>query len=111
MVAASVIPPQERKTFHLSLLEHLNGDLKIELFLLQWKNLNRNARVLGLWLNEKHRWIISQICFPLQVNDLFGSISYLNLLISTTSFLEFYIVETRSLFDVFFRGYIAQVEG
>ena len=33
---------------------------------------------------------------------------------STSSFLEFYIVETRSLFDVFFRGggggYISEVE-
>ena len=36
MVAASVTPPQERKTFHLFLLKHLNVDLKIELFLLQW---------------------------------------------------------------------------
>ena len=29
MVAASVIPPQERKSFHLFLLKHLNVDLKI----------------------------------------------------------------------------------
>ena len=36
MVTAFVIPPQERKGFHLFLLKHLNVDLKIELFLLQW---------------------------------------------------------------------------
>ena len=30
---------------------------------------------------------------------------------SAGSFLEFYTVRTRSLFDVFFRGYIAEVEG
>ena len=35
MVAASVIPPQEQKSFYLFLLKHLNVDLKIELFLLQ----------------------------------------------------------------------------
>ena len=40
-----------------------------------------------------------------------GSISYLNLLKFTGSFLEFYTVETRSLFDAFFRGYIAEMEG
>ena len=40
-----------------------------------------------------------------------SSISYLNLLQSTSSFPEFYTVETRSLFDVFFRGYIAEEEG
>ena len=33
MVAASVIPPQERTSFHLFLLMHLHVDLKIELFL------------------------------------------------------------------------------
>ena len=36
MLAASVIPPQERKRFYLFLLKHLNVDLKIEVFLLQW---------------------------------------------------------------------------
>ena len=36
MVAASVIPPQEGKSFYLFLFMHLNVDLKIELFLLQW---------------------------------------------------------------------------
>ena len=36
MVAASVIPLQERKSFHLILLTHVNVNLKIELFLLQW---------------------------------------------------------------------------
>ena len=36
LVAASVIPPQERKSFHLFFLKHLNVDLKTELFLLQW---------------------------------------------------------------------------
>ena len=36
MVVASVIPLQERKSFHLFFLKHLNEDLKIELFLLQW---------------------------------------------------------------------------
>ena len=41
----------------------------------------------------------------------YGSISYLNLLTSTCSFLEFYTAETRLLFDVFFRGYIAEMEG
>ena len=30
MVAASIIPPLERKSFHLFLLKHLNVDLKIE---------------------------------------------------------------------------------
>ena len=36
MVASSVIPPQERKSFNLFLFKHLNVDLKIGLFLLQW---------------------------------------------------------------------------
>ena len=75
MVAASVILPQEQKNCtDLFLLKHLNVDLKIELFLLQW-----------VWLYF--------------------------LLKSTSSFLEFYTAETRLLFDVFFRGYIAEVEG
>ena len=74
MVATSVILPQERKSFHLFLLKHLNVDLKIELFLLQW-----------IWLYFLYK--------------------------STSSFLEFYTVETGLLFDVFFRGCIAEVEG
>ena len=53
---------------------HLNVDLKIELFLLQW-----------IWLYF--------------------------LLKSTSSSLEFYTVETRSLFNVIFKGYIAEVDG
>ena len=32
----------------------------------------------------------------------------INLLTSTSSFLEFYTVETRSLFDVFFREYVGE---
>ena len=40
MVAASVIPLKERKSFHHFLLKHLNLELKIELFLLQWMWLN-----------------------------------------------------------------------
>ena len=39
-----------------------------------------------------------------------GSIVSVNLLESTGSILEFHTVETRALFDVFFRGYIAKVE-
>ena len=35
---------------------------------------------------------------------------FVNLLESTGSVLEFYIVKTSSLFDVFFKGYIAEVE-
>ena len=78
MVAASVIPPHERKRFHRFLFKHLNVDLKIEL----------------------------HFCY-----NEYGSISYINLLISTSNFLEFYTAEARSLFDVFFRGYIAEVKG
>ena len=78
MVAASVIPPQERKSFHLFLLKHLNVDFKI----------------------------LNDFCY-----NGYGSISYLNLLKSASSFLEFCTVETRSLFDVFFRGYMAEVAG
>ena len=58
MLAASVILPQEQKTFHLVLLKHLSVDLKIELFLLQL-----------IW--------------------------FYFLLKSTSSFPEFYTVETR----------------
>ena len=36
MVATTVMPLQERESFHLFLLNHLNVRLKIELFLLQW---------------------------------------------------------------------------
>ena len=39
-----------------------------------------------------------------------GSEVSLSLLESTGSILEFFTVETRPLFDVFFRGYIAKVE-
>ena len=51
----------------------------------------------------------------LLVNERFcytghGSKVSANLLISTGSVLEFYTVETRLLFHVFFRGYIAEVE-
>ena len=36
MVPTSAIPLQERESFHLFLLKHLNVHLKNELFLLQW---------------------------------------------------------------------------
>ena len=36
MMASSAIQTQERKIFHLSPFKHLNVDLKIGLFLLQW---------------------------------------------------------------------------
>ena len=39
-----------------------------------------------------------------------GSELSLNLQVSTGSVLEFSTVETTALFDVFFRGYIAEVE-
>ena len=39
-----------------------------------------------------------------------GSEVSLDLLESTGSVLEFYTVEARSLFDVYFRGYIAKRE-
>ena len=73
MLAPSFIPPQERKSFQLFVLKHLNVDLETELFLLHW-----------IW--------------------------FYFLLKSTSSFLEFYTVEARSLFDVFFRWYTAEVE-
>ena len=46
----------------------------------------------------------------LLANELF-QLHSLSVLEPTGSVLEFFTVETRSLFDVFFRGYIAKVEG
>ena len=51
-----------------------------------------------------HLFLFFHFCY-----NGYGSISYFNLLKSTSSFLEFYTV--RLSFDVFFRGYIAEVEG
>ena len=39
-----------------------------------------------------------------------SEVSSLNLLESTGSVPEFFTIESRPLFDVFFRGYIAEVE-
>ena len=70
--------------------------------------------VIPLW--ERKGFLLKHLNVDLKIELYFcyngyGSTSYLNLLTSTSSFLEFYTVETRSLLDVYFRGYISEVGG